>query len=116
MVVEEAMKGDVGAAQRRIQIIEGLPLLEIDEETIRLTDMILHTNVIPPKAAADAAHIALASRHAMDYLLTRALPATQIAYVYGVRWQSGAATPLSLNTWRHKPKPCRRSALPPHSI
>jgi hypothetical protein len=37
-VIEEVMKGDVDAAQRRLHVIDGLSLLEIDEETIRLTD------------------------------------------------------------------------------
>ncbi len=70
LVIEEAMKGDADEAQRRLRVVKGLPLLEIDEETIQLTDIILETGIIPARAAADAAHIAIAARHAVDYLLT----------------------------------------------
>lgn len=70
LVVEEAMKGDTDAAGRRMEILEGIPLLEIDENVIFLTRAILESGIIPQKAAADAAHIAVASRYAIDYLLT----------------------------------------------
>jgi predicted nucleic acid-binding protein len=70
LVVEECQKGDADAAARRLAIISGLDILQIDEEVIRLTDSIIESGIIPHKAAADAAHIALASRHGVDYLLT----------------------------------------------
>jgi hypothetical protein len=35
-----------------------------------LAARILESGVIPPKAGTDAAHVALASRHNVDYLLT----------------------------------------------
>lgn len=70
MVFEECQKGDAEAAARRLAIIEGLGVLQIDEEVVRLVDTIMQSGIIPPKAAADAAHIAIASRHLVDYLLT----------------------------------------------
>jgi len=45
-------------------------MLAIDEETIRLTSALIESGVIPQKAAADAAHIAIASKNNIDYLLT----------------------------------------------
>jgi len=70
LVIEEALKGDSDAARRRMEAITGLPLLEIDENVLLLTNTILESGIIPQKAAADAAHIAVASRYAIDYLLT----------------------------------------------
>lgn len=70
LVIDEAGKGDAAAARRRMEIVEGVPSLEIDAEVVRVTGEIMESGVIPPKAATDAGHIAVASRHGMDYLMT----------------------------------------------
>ena len=70
LVVEECRKGDAEAAARRLAIISDLSLLQIDEDAVKLVDAIMESGIIPAKAAADAAHIAIASRHGIDYLLT----------------------------------------------
>lgn len=63
-------RGDSKAARKRIAAIKNLPILEIDDETIKLGAQILKSGVIPQKAAADADHVAVAARHGIDYLLT----------------------------------------------
>ena len=70
IVMDEAGKGDPDAARLRLDVLQGLPLLKIDEATMALTREILKAGVIPEKAAADAAHVAVASRYGMDFLLT----------------------------------------------
>lgn len=70
LVLEECGKGDAEAAARRLAVISDLDILQIDEEVVDLTDAIMQSGIIPAKAAADAAHIAIASRHGIDYLLT----------------------------------------------
>jgi hypothetical protein len=70
LVVDECARGDVAAAGRRMKAIEGISSLEVDAEVILITDTIMESGVIPPKAAADAGHIAVASRHGMDFLVT----------------------------------------------
>ena len=70
IVMDEAGKGDPDAARLRLDVLQGLPLLKIDEPTMALTQKILKAGVIPEKAAADAAHVAVASRYGMDFLLT----------------------------------------------
>ncbi len=70
LVLSESMKGDITASEKRLKAIEELPLLAIDNESIQLTEKIMETGIIPSRAAADAAHIAIASRHGVDYLLT----------------------------------------------
>lgn len=69
-VLDEAGRGDKNAAQRRIEALESVDLLEVDDEVISLAEKIVDTRLIPPKAHTDAAHIAIASRHGIDFLLT----------------------------------------------
>ena len=70
VVLDEAARGDASAAQRRLEVLKGLPLLAADDEVETLTSAILRSGAIPAKAAADAAHVAMAARHGMDILMT----------------------------------------------
>ncbi|RJP32412.1 MAG: DNA-binding protein [Candidatus Omnitrophota bacterium] len=69
-VHDEASAGDSDAVRRRMEAIESNDLLEVDDEVLHLTDRIMETGMIPEKSKTDAAHIAVASRHTTDYLLT----------------------------------------------
>lgn len=70
LVLNEASSGDPGAAARRMEYLKDLPVLLSDFAAEELTKSILKTSLFPRKATADAAHIALASRHGIDFLLT----------------------------------------------
>ena len=70
LVVQESERGDGDVARRRLAAIEDIPLLAIDEKVIYLTERIIESNILPPRAAVDAGHIAVASRHGVDYLMT----------------------------------------------
>ena len=89
-VIEEMSCGDPQAAQLRLDSVDGIEELSIDEQVISLTAEILTSNLISQKAAADAIHIAVASRHGVDYLLTwnckhiaNAEIIRQISYIIG---------------------------------
>jgi hypothetical protein len=69
-VLDEASAGDPQAAQERLAILNPLPLLDISDAVLELAAAILHTGVIPAKAARDAAHIAVSAVHGVDFLLT----------------------------------------------
>lgn len=69
-VVEEASGGDPRAADERLSALQGIPLLQVTAEAVRLADRIVHETPMPGKAAVDALHVALATVHGMDYLLT----------------------------------------------
>lgn len=58
------------AAEKRMGILDDIPILMEDEEVLHLTESILNAHLIPHKAATDASHIAIATRHGMDFLLT----------------------------------------------
>ena len=69
-VLDEAGAGDADAAARRLQTLLSLPLLEVTAEAIRLAQEILNRTPMPPRAAVDALHVAVAAVHGMDFLMT----------------------------------------------
>jgi predicted nucleic acid-binding protein len=69
-VIDEVSAGDRVQAERRIKVIETFPQLDITDDVTRLAEALLLSKVIPPKAATDAAHIAVAAVHGVDYLMT----------------------------------------------
>lgn len=54
----------------KVRAIGGIPLLMPTDETIRLAQWLVRRHALPPKAADDALHVALAATGAIDYLLT----------------------------------------------
>ena len=70
VVIDEASAGDAAEAQKRLNIIAGLPELEITADAEALAEAIMASSVLPPHVARDAAHVAVAAVHAVDYLLT----------------------------------------------
>ena len=67
---QEASSGDPDAAKRRMDSLEGIPLLAITPECESIAQGILNSGLIPAKADRDALHIGVATFHAMDVLLT----------------------------------------------
>lgn len=66
----ECAAGDPDAAKKRLDAIDGLTLLRMTTEAIDISKALVAHNIIPVKAAEDALHIAIATVHAMDFLLT----------------------------------------------
>ena len=70
LVVQEASAGDEQAIQLRQGILEEFPLLELNESALALARRLISDGALPAKAVGDALHIAVATVHGMDYLLT----------------------------------------------
>jgi len=70
VVLREISAGDPIAAARRLEFIEGIDVLNVTDEAIELADALVAEGALPPNAADDAFHIALAAVHGMDYLIT----------------------------------------------
>jgi len=70
VVVDEAGEGDAHAAQRRVAALKGVPSLETSDAVKELAAALVKAAALPKKATEDALHIALATVHGMDYLLT----------------------------------------------
>jgi hypothetical protein len=70
VVIDEAAAGNPAEAEKRLAIISGLPALEITEDAEALTQAIVSSGILPPQAIRDAAHVAVAAVHSVDFLLT----------------------------------------------
>jgi len=70
LVIQEAGAGDVQAIQRRLQALEDIPLLHVNDDALALARTLVADSAVPAKAVGDALHIALAAVHGIDYLLT----------------------------------------------
>ncbi|AIE75354.1 MULTISPECIES: type II toxin-antitoxin system VapC family toxin [unclassified Synechocystis] len=69
-VVEEVSKGDPEIASRRLELLKGIPLLPATQTAVDLALHFLAKSNLPPDADVDALHIAVATIHSLDYLLT----------------------------------------------
>lgn len=69
-VLAEAGRGDQAAAGRRLAAAAGLVALTAPAEARALASALLKAAAMPPKAAMDAAHVAIATVHGMNFLLT----------------------------------------------
>jgi predicted nucleic acid-binding protein len=70
LVIAEASEGHTEAAARRLQALEGIAELLIDEEITSFAEKLIAEGGIPEVAKADALHVAIAAVHSVDYLLT----------------------------------------------
>lgn len=70
LVIEEASKGDENAASKRMELIRNIPILELNDQTIDLVNIIQNEKIISDKNIEDIFHIAIATMNGMDYLLT----------------------------------------------
>ena len=55
---------------KRLKLLEQLQLLELNESVLTLAKTLVEEGPLPKKAAEDALHIAVATVHGVDYLLT----------------------------------------------
>lgn len=70
VVLDEIVQGDSEIAAQRLEIVRDFPLLELNQAVRDLAGQFLARSNLPPKAADDAVHIATATVHDLDYLLT----------------------------------------------
>ncbi len=62
--------GDPEKAKARLAFLRDIPYLEITPKVIEIASEIVERQIIPLKAAEDAVHIAIASVHEVEYLVT----------------------------------------------
>ena len=69
VVLEEIAAGERAMAQRRLQIMAGIAVLDSTPAIESLAATVLKSGLLPATAVGDAMHIALATAHRMDILL-----------------------------------------------
>jgi len=70
IVLDEIAGGDAEMARQRLELVAQIKLLDLSDDAKALTKEILRSGILPPEADRDAAHIALATVHEMDILLS----------------------------------------------
>jgi hypothetical protein len=70
LVIEEAQAGDTDAAQRRLNAIAGVPVLELNEQALNLAGLLATKGPIPEAFFDDALHIAIAAVNGIHFILT----------------------------------------------
>lgn len=70
LVVTEASGGDIDAAAKRIELLQGVPQLALTSDVEMLVEQLMKFAALPATALEDAFHIGLAIAHGMDFLVT----------------------------------------------
>ncbi len=70
LVIREASTGDSEAARERLAWLEGIPLLAVNDAAGELARLLVSAGAVPKTAAEDALHIAVATVHGVDFLVT----------------------------------------------
>jgi hypothetical protein len=69
-VWQECAAGDPVAAQKRLAALEGMSVLAVAPDMMRLAESLVEQAIIPARAIEDALHIAVSTLHHVDFLLT----------------------------------------------
>ena len=70
LVQDEIQRGDVTAAQQRLEMVSPLTVLEILPEVDVLVQKLLEAGAVPRNSEPDAQHIAIATVHGIEYLVS----------------------------------------------
>ena len=68
--LDEVARGDGVMARARGALLSNVRLLLVTDDVIKLASKLVLEGIVPAKAASDAIHIAVASVHRIDYLVT----------------------------------------------
>jgi PIN domain-containing protein len=69
-VLDELNRGDYPNKDKAIELISGLPLLPVEDAIAEIVEAYIKHKVMPDNPVGDALHLALASYHKCDFLLT----------------------------------------------
>lgn len=70
VVIDEISAGDPSEVKKRLAVASSLNSLAVTVDAEKLTESIMKSGILPPRATRDAAHIAVATVHRVHYLLT----------------------------------------------
>lgn len=69
-VLDEAGRGDSDQALMRLEMLAEIAVLEFNSEVEELARRLIVAGLVPSSVASDAVHIATASVHGLDFLVT----------------------------------------------
>ena len=68
--VDELSEGDHPHKDDKIRLLDEIPYLEVNDEIVDIVEVYIANHVMPHDVLGDALHLAVASFHKMDYLMT----------------------------------------------
>jgi len=71
IVLAEAARGDPDAANRRLAMLAGIPVLDENLDADAVADALISRSLMPESARLDALHVAIAALAGVQYLLTK---------------------------------------------
>jgi len=69
-VLEELMEGEYLKKEKCLDLLKNIPLLSIEQEVAEIVEVYITHKLMPNNPAGDALHLAIASFHKCDFLLT----------------------------------------------
>ncbi|MFA7235735.1 MAG: type II toxin-antitoxin system VapC family toxin [Phycisphaeraceae bacterium] len=97
VVLDEIGDGDADAATKRLAVVTGWEVVELTEEAGTLAEEYFRAIELPEAARADSLHLALATWHGLDYLVTwncRHIAGARVRQVtQAINERHGLATP-----------------------
>jgi len=97
-VIDELRKGTGERTDGRVALLANAIVLPITEEVIRIAQVYIDRRVMPQDPEGDALHLALASYHKADFLLTwncrHLANASKFQHIRVVNYELGLATPV----------------------
>ncbi len=98
LVIEEASRGDKSASKLRLDKIAEFSVLEITSDVRELAEFYFEKILIPDKSRGDAFHMAVATFHGMDFLVSwnfsHILSARIRAVIQEINTNRGILTPI----------------------
>lgn len=70
LVIQEAGRGNAESAQKRLDAVQKMPVLDITSDCQTLAQQLMEQHGIPQEYPEDALHIAIATMNGMDFLAT----------------------------------------------
>ena len=70
VVIDEISAGDPSEVKKRLAVADSPDSLAVTDDAKQLTESIIKSGIRPPQAVRDAAHIAVATVHKVQYSLT----------------------------------------------
>lgn len=69
-VIDELERGEFAGKEQCLELVSGLPLIPIERPVSEIVEAYIRHHVMPNDPLGDALHLALASYHKCDFLLT----------------------------------------------
>ena len=99
-VLAELQQGDFPRQADAIALLEGVPVLPVDEEVTGVARVYVDHLVMPKGRLGDSFHLALACQHGLDYLLTwncrHLANPRKVGHIVEINRRLGLLTPVIL--------------------